>query len=502
MMTPTRDAPSDDIDGDCNPSAAERSAEDNPWVPMPDFIRYLAIATLGVYAAVCVIGALLNTADNASSPLLAFSDLVYFAVLAVPLLAYDRAQHGWFHPLVFGTLYVMVRQLPRSCGMFVYGLESHAILPDSAEELTRLVAYSNFLNTLALAATYAGFHLVRNPPALNLPLRTPSRFGPAIVVAALISFGSLAVLVALSGSITQHVLNLSLNQTARVMETDVAGLGQFVLPAQWFAFFLAILLGYRPESLRRPWFWIASLVALAVVYLAAGKRSILLTPLATGAIVWMMTVRRVPVFRIVALLGVMFLLMSGLLLVRTAIASGAKDLGEVSAMLSDRLDTAVAEQVEEMKVRGGEYTTQYPIFKLVPSESPLLWGETYLVLLARPIPRFLWPEKPRGTDFRAGATFFNAAWGIPPGPVAEAYWNFHVPGVIGVYFLFGAFYRWLHNTFLRQGHHGLVVYVYAFTLLVLTPTENTITGWMMNLMPTVLFGLATGALRRGSAESA
>ena len=472
----------------------------NPWIPMPERTRYLLIAALVVFTLVCTVGALANTSQNAASPLLALSTLVYLAAVAWPLVRFDQDRQGWFHPLVFGTLVIMVRVLPRSLSLFINGLDEHAVLPLSPEELTRLVAYANFLNALALICTYAGFCWVRRPPLPSLRFAPPKRFWPAVAGMGALSLCALALLIRMSGSLSQHILNLSLNSAAKVFIEDPAGLGLLGAIGGWFALALTMALAYRPELLRKPLFLALGLVALGFVYLASGKRSLLLAPVAIGAIVWMLRMRRVPVGRMLLLGAGAFAAFSLLLVVRQAasLQGGAKSLDDLAAVVGERAGESFGASLEELSYRAGSYSSLYPILHFVPSETPLLWGQTYLVILARPIPRVLWPDKPRGTDYLTGVTFFNAIWGIPPGPVGEAYWNFHIPGVVAVFFLTGIFLRWLHNLFLRYGEHGLMVFFYAFTIFIFSPTENTVTQWLLALLPMLLFAAFTGAVRRGS----
>ncbi len=489
------------------PAAVSGAASDpqatprvNPWVSMPDRMRYLLIAALIVFTLVCVVGALANTSQNTASPLLALSTFAYLTAVAWPLIRYDRAQHGFFHPLVFGTLVIMVRTLPRSLSLFINGLDEHAVLPLSAEELTRLVAYANFLNALALVCTYVGFYWVRRPVLPLLRFAPPKRLWLAVAGMGGISLCALALLVQMSGSLSQHILNLSLNSAAKVFVEDPAGLGLLGAMGGWFAMTLAMALAYRPELLRKPLFWVLAVVALGIVYLASGKRSLLFAPVAIGAIVWMSRTQRVPVGRLLLLGAGVFASFSLLLVVRQAssFSGGAKNLDDLAAIVGERAGGSLDASLEELSYRAGSYSSLYPILHYVPSEVPLLWGQSYLVILARPIPRVLWPDKPRGTDYLTGVTFFNAIWGIPPGPVGEAYWNFHIPGVVGVFLLLGIFLRWLHNLFLQYGKHGLMVFFFAFTMFILSPTENTITQWLLALLPMLIFAAFTGAVRRGS----
>lgn len=466
----------------------------NPWVPMSKGARAVFLGVLGLYTAMCVVGAPLSGAPNGA--LLAASTLFYLGMLAIPLIAYDDEQHGWFHPLMFGTLFMMVKGLPTRASILIFGLDEHAVIAASAETLTGLVAYENFLNGLSLLALYAGFHFVRRPPVPRLRWREPRRLWAVVIAVFAIAGLGMVVLIGFSGSFSQHFLNLSLNAASKQFEREVTGIGHLATAAQLPAWVLAIVLAYRPELLRKPWFLGLGFVALALVYLATGKRSLLLSPVAVGAVAWMMATRQVPVFRLLLIGAGAFGLFSVLLLVRGVASTGAKDLNDLGVIMAERAEGTFSASLDELSYRAGGYASIYPILHHVPEEVPLLWGESYLTLLARPIPRVIWPSKPRGTDFRTGVTFYNSPWGVPPGAVGEAFWNFHIPGVVGIFFLFGIFKRWLCRVVLQYGEHGFVIFFYAFTTLIFAPSENTVTQWMLTLLPALLFAAATGIVGR------
>lgn len=496
MIVPTSEtAPeyADDIEEVDEIDATEEVAPPHPWVPIPPVLRGVFVGILAMYTLVCVFGAILSEAP--SGGLLAVSNLFYLVVLAIPLIAYDREEHGWFHPLIFATLFTMLTSLPRRMSFLIFGLDEHAVLPLPAEDLTRLVAYENLLMGISLLSLYAGFYFIKEPALPRLRLRQPKNLWMVVGAVFAIAFIAIAAFVRMSGSFSQHVINLSLNSTAKQFATEITGIGHLATAAQLPAWILTIVMAYKPEYLRKVPFLALCFLALLLVYLATGKRSLLLAPVAVGSIVWMMTTARVPLVRL-AMLGVgVFAVFSFLLLVRGVASSGVRDLNEMGLLMAERSEGTVANSLEELSYRSGSYASIYPILHSVPSEVPLLLGESYLTLLARPIPRVIWPTKPRGTDYRTGVTFYNSPWGVPPGPIGEAYWNFHIPGVIGIFFLFGVFKRWLHNLVIRYGDQGIIIFFYAFTTIIFAPSENTITQWMLTLLPALLFGFATGILR-------
>lgn len=76
--------------------------------------------------------------------------------------------------------------------------------------------------------------------------------------------------------------------------------------------------------------------------------------------------------------------------------------------------------------------TTIHIMKAVPDTLPYANGETIGSWLAAPVPRSIWPDKP---IISLGPTigiliFGNTRAGIPPGLIAESYWNFGVGGLL------------------------------------------------------------------------
>ncbi|SHE67742.1 oligosaccharide repeat unit polymerase [Desulfofundulus australicus DSM 11792] len=104
----------------------------------------------------------------------------------------------------------------------------------------------------------------------------------------------------------------------------------------------------------------------------------------------------------------------------------------------------------------------------------LRWGETYLIGLTIPIPRFIWPDKPQSIVYEFRDTFFSD-WaqrgtiaGTAYSSILEAYVNFGTLGVPVVYFLIALAMGWLEK--MRSRSRSL-----AFTILYLTLLPEAIT---------------------------
>jgi hypothetical protein len=79
------------------------------------------------------------------------------------------------------------------------------------------------------------------------------------------------------------------------------------------------------------------------------------------------------------------------------------------------------------------------IINAVPEVLDLEYGKTIGVWLFAPIPRSLWIDKPmvHSGPLIGAKIYGNRVSGIPPGLIAELYWNFHLPGVLIGGWLFG-----------------------------------------------------------------
>lgn len=106
------------------------------------------------------------------------------------------------------------------------------------------------------------------------------------------------------------------------------------------------------------------------------------------------------------------------------------------------------------------------IIRDTPSSQPYLYGQTYIPLLTKPIPRLIWPGKPKEilgntwavkygflSDLDSG-TSFNLPW------LPEMYMNGGVVGVVVVMFLLGILFRylWIH---LMNASIGVATYAVA-----------------------------------------
>ena len=96
--------------------------------------------------------------------------------------------------------------------------------------------------------------------------------------------------------------------------------------------------------------------------------------------------------------------------------------------------------------------TSSQIISSVPEVLPYRYGGTIAEWLIAPVPRSIWPDKPIvSSGPRLGITLFGtSAAGVPPGFIAEMYWNFGLAGSIAGAWIFGRILRRLYSTRIRD----------------------------------------------------
>ncbi len=126
---------------------------------------------------------------------------------------------------------------------------------------------------------------------------------------------------------------------------------------------------------------------------------------------------------------------AALIMVMTALRSGEAQSNPVESVVLNR------NQIELPKTAH--------IIEAVPETLDFQYGKTLTRWLAAPIPREVWPDKP---VIHPGPIIGNHLYGqrvagVPPGLVAEMWWNFGWFGIVLGCFGFGMGLKWIENRF-------------------------------------------------------
>lgn len=456
-------------------------ANTSPFVAMSPGQRLLVIGGFWL-ATLSVTGlALYNQTSGAMAVIPALVLLV--ALNLVPLVWY-RAEYGWFHPLIFGALMFFV-ELMRGFSAYARGLPLHVALPDYDQaRLAGLVAYELLLGALGLLAYYAGFFLAPRPGVPQLHFAPPRHL--RLKALAVIALASAVFLVFLSrrGGLESHILSWGGSRHA-----SVGGEHYWIQIARWSLYAGLIWLALERRAVRRPLFWASVVAGLSIAFLTTGSRSAVLAPIAMGMMIWMIRERRIAVSKIL-----LFALLA--LMVINVLGSFRRSTweGRVGWEHLTNIQLTEALSAEEIVSRSTIGSGTLPILERVPDEVGLLYGETYLAVLTMPVPRWLWPDKPGLVGGRVGQIFFNQTGGVPPGVIGEAYWNFHIAGVLIVFLLLGIFHQWLAALLCRYGREPAAILLYVLILYTFSPTSSGLIGWLVMLAPVLLMLRLFGAI--------
>lgn len=127
-------------------------------------------------------------------------------------------------------------------------------------------------------------------------------------------------------------------------------------------------------------------------------------------------------------------------------------------------------------------------------DRPYRYGSSYLVWLAMPIPKLLWPDRPdisEMDDFVKGQIYGREVTqgGYPPGMIGEAYINFGYFGVLFIPFLLGALQRFVYVTFrplLGVNRNATLLYAAILWEIGFQVADLNISLLMANVITTVL----------------
>ena len=115
------------------------------------------------------------------------------------------------------------------------------------------------------------------------------------------------------------------------------------------------------------------------------------------------------------------------------------------------------------------------IMNYVDKNNDFKYGSGYIWIFTSFIPRSIWSNKPVNIDTEVGSKVYGAlsfgTGAVPPGLIAESYWNLGYLGILFVPFLLGIFTRHIHTYFRYIDSNNnnkvlfYVVYFHEYSLL-------------------------------------
>jgi hypothetical protein len=447
-----------------------REERQSAFIAIKPLHRLLVLGFFFVYLGVVTVLSLVNQTTGAEwvIPALVIGTIANIA----PLIAY-KSHYGWFHPLIFGALFSGVGLL-RKMPIYAWGLEFNNGLPGyDTHQLSALVSLSLLLAAVAQIAYYFGYFWGPRLPIPYFEYLRPRNLRTKVILVVSCSLALFGLYISQRGGIAAHLLFLGEGRSNLIEQSAFSG--EWVLVARLGAIACLIWIAFGSRIRLQPLFWAGAVTALGSLYLAGGSRSEVIYFMMAGVIVWMLREGRVAFSSIVIGSLVSILLIGSLGSVRKATWGGQLDrdlMGDMSVV------GLIENGFEELAYRSGALNPIFPILARVPNEIGLLYGRSYVTVLTIPVPRAAWAGKPRSTGVEVGRIFLNTSAPVPPDAIGEAFWNFHVPGVLFVFMCFGVFHRWLVAFFQRNAGRPAILVFYVFTLLAINPSVLAFIQWV------------------------
>lgn len=275
----------------------------------------------------------------------------------------------------------------------------------------------------------------------------PGRVYFAVIVCAAAGFSGFLLYVAATGGPDLSALSAkrttindaSLDTSTYQSFGHYRVLGTFSAIAFWL-----LLAHYAASGARRgldtPQFWLLSALFVNAVLLpiySSTRATVALIVVGAFVIEW--TLRGAPRRRTIAVVVVALLLGISALTALRAVSQGVTT--SVSVTGETFVDTFVVTRTFS------DLATSSNIIRAVPDRLPYASGDTVVAWLAAPVPRAVWPEKPivSAGPIIGSLLYGNERSGVPPGLIAEAYWNFGLTGSLLIPLLVGLGLGLLHR---------------------------------------------------------
>ncbi len=403
--------------------------------------------------------------DNLSVSLIA---LVFLKILHGLLIIFPIfiARFGILHLLVFPYLLAQAKSLAQNpLGLFSLQFREGVNVQTTSlgsfpyDVLVSLNLEKEFYSLLWIILVYAGFYAYNGHIKLNLKRMSYSGFSQRVQWVAIMYFTIVFVFFSYTNGITawisewgaaggRHEATEGLGPILRVFQVT------FIVPLVWY-------LKKGNKVFQNPIFLAIFLLSIIIGFLATGSRSSVIVVMVAFLACFLLKTRKIPKFSSVfaAFLAVLLFGLLGQIRTASTFNSGDFNWEDIDFDYQTNLDRA-SDESEAWQSLGADLAT----YISVPERVDYLYGKTYVAVVAFWLPRAIWKDKPHGVGYYTGREIYMAGNGVPPGPIAEAYWNFGVLGIIILAFLNGMILSLVSNTFRKYYYSPGVVVIYILII--------------------------------------
>lgn len=472
----------------------------------PVWRTILLVYILGWQVVAPIVSILIHGSDDPHPVLRAVVRIASGLLAIAPLLAprFGGLPVGWLHPLVLPPLVQDAMEFIKTPLMLFAPLlvwwqplplftPNQMLVGWGREGIYQVMLKAESLTLLAQVSLYLGFLLIRWRP-YRLGFFAPRRVAPRMIAILGILCAAFLVFLQLRGGLTAHIASFGMGRHVALGE-----LGHVVGIFRAAPVMLVVWYALDRGAVRNPVFYVFVAIICAMQFAASGSRSGVILPIVAVAVVHLWHTHRLPIVPAILVGLVAPIVIGSLWAVRASTwGSSTVDFSSIT-----QFDLRQSLETSSTNIGDRQYNSPYlPTIAKVPREANLLWGSSYVGAALFFIPRALWPEKPRAIGAYAMSEIMEVGRGLDgpyegaaasPGAVAEAYWNFHLFGIIGVFLLFGAFQSWLVRSFVANADNPAAVPLYVTTILnFFQPSTSQFAPWIQLIVMVLLTYMLLG----------
>ncbi|MCE3221734.1 oligosaccharide repeat unit polymerase [Vibrio diabolicus] len=405
--------------------------------------------------------------------------MIFLITLLLPIMVYEK--EGIFHPLIFKSTFLIFFFYIPSVFSFVRGVDSHLLLSNyftpseinsyavefvllfSTFNIVTLVSYSIF------PAFGTGLTIVENMRGnINLKILSVILLTILIVIFYIVKAGGVDALIYLRSMKDE-------NRITSQFGGELIFLSKLILPVSFFIIY-SYLFGAKVSSRL---LFLLIITAIASNFLLTGSRSSILYFLIFLLMIYYHCRERIRIdYAIICVLAALFIF-SAMTQIRE---SGEEAKVEIS--LIDSV-TNISNKMSERTI--GYINGAYSVLAFVPGKSDYMYGGSYIALLAAPIPRSIYPNKPIGLGKRNAIELYERDdTAIPPGYVAESFWNFGYYGIFLVAAVWGVILKSLYYFYLTNRDSIVISLFYLMTIFYLGPDTTAFYSWIQKTLPLII----------------
>lgn len=394
-----------------------------------------------------------------------FLRLLWLFLLYCPILFYNKNKFGLLHPLIFvplltlslstlkrvQSLFNIFDDTPFLSMMYVKPLEGW-----TQRDLAAIDLYDAAMEVMAIIMYYIGFFFFKNIKTPRFKKAEPENLKLKMLFLIILSFVVFFAFMQMKGGIYNHFVSFGKGRA-----NSMKGYGWLVALTQIGVVALYIWYLYDRQVIKSTLFITLLLISLPINFFTAGSRSTIVVIVINFVLIWIYHNKKIPIVLVMTLAYGGIIVMGILGQLRNSTFQNTVDWSVVTNV---DFGNAKKSFSEEAQYRSNENPDLAIIGEGLPKHG-LLWGKTYVCALLFWVPRGLWEGKTRSAGYYVGTWLFNSVGAIPPGHVAESYWNFSWPGVIVIGFLFGFVHRWISEFYLGNQHIPYAYLIYVTFLI-------------------------------------